>query len=134
MGWVVYGRSDRDDLVGFLSKDEWGHVGFSSSFKEMKGSVPQGTIYIRRDSREDGRIVEAVLCTQAGLLIPVLSTDKPSGRLDLKQALFRTKRKRSLNTIMGLSRNVESLQAIVESACRASVNYHIMTLTEPPRR
>lgn len=132
MAWQLYKRADREDLIEFLSKEEWGHVGFSSRLKEAKESVSSDTIYIRRSPSNDRRICEALLYTKSGLLIPVLSRTETLLGPELSQMLFRKREKRRLHTIMGLRKDVESAQRSIESAGRASIIYYVMTLETPP--
>ena len=130
MGWKLYSPPDREELIEFLSKDEWGHVAFSSRLKETKESSTPQWIYIRRENSPGARITEAVLYTQEGLLIPVFSRSAAPFRPELEQVLFQKKPRKKLNTVMGLRNDVEVIQRLVKPARRAEVTYHVMILQE----
>jgi len=134
MAWTPCRQADLRELITFLSKDEWGHVAFSSRLKETKyPTIPQN-IYIWRKARKDGDIQGAVLHTNGGLLVPAFSPDFAPDPGGLKSIIFRKKPVRSIDTIMGLKRNVELVQRVLETQLRAAILYHSMILTKPPAR
>ncbi len=132
MGWQQFKQTDRHELTEFLSKNEWGHVAFSSRFKEAKGPNTPHTIYFWRDTRDGGKIREAVLHAAGGVLIPAFSSPGPPDRSGLRSVLFKKNLRRKVDTIMGLRKDVEIMQDLNGVSPGASLVYHTMTLTEPP--
>jgi uncharacterized protein len=131
MAWQQFKQTDREDLIEYLSKKEWGHVGFSSRFRRAKEISPPRTIYLRRNTSGEG-IREALLCTRDGLIIPALAAASPSFRSDLSGVLNGEKQKQRPNTVMGLRNQVEAVEKNIGLTPHASVTYHVMTRTTQP--
>ncbi len=129
MAWERFKRTDRADLIEYLSENEWGHVGFSAKLLAAKESSPPQTIYLRRNARHQERVSEALLYTREGLIIPAFATGNSPSRSDLGALLFDEKPRQKLNTVMGLRKQVEAVQRAIRSTPHASVIYHAMTLT-----
>ncbi len=131
MAWREYRQADRQRLTEFLAKNEWGHVGFSSRFRESSKPSLLQTIYIWKPSHSR-RVHEAVLYSQ-GLVIPVFAEEGPHEIHDFQKLFFSKRPQKKIDTVMGLRRDVEAMQRLLEPSVRASLTYHTMVLTEPPK-
>jgi hypothetical protein len=132
VGWQLFKNEDRRELVTFLTENEWGHVAFSSRFKEAKSQSGQHTIYIWRDTEHEDEIRGALLHAAGGVLIPAFSGGCTTDTAQLRSLLFKKSSRRKIDTIMGLRRDVEILQRFSSSSLRASLVYHTMTQTSRP--
>ena len=125
-------RGDRKGLTDFLSREEWGHVGFSSRMKSR--AEEQAAVYLRTDAFES--ITDGLLCSRSGLLIPALSGDakKVEGSLGelFDSGQGRRQPIRKIRSIMGLRDHVSALEENIDGRSYASIDYHLMVATEAP--
>lgn len=138
MAWQIYKRNDMRELAEFLKTEEWGHVGFSSRI--AAGDDQPFTVYINRDSAPEDTITEAILYTNSGLLIPVLTAPSQEQRRDLAKLLgcdtgnitsSLPAKLRRLHSIMGLDRDVRRIQEILPVQSHTALDYHTMTREGP---
>lgn len=133
MPWQQYKQSAREELTGYLSENEWGHVGFSSRLRTARGATQPGTIYLRRAGGQQNGIKEALLYTRDGLIIPAFAAESPSSRSDLNTIVYDEIYRRKPNTVMGLRSQVDAVERAIGATPHASVTYHVMTITKSPR-
>ncbi len=128
MAWQLLGSGNIDELVSFLSTEEWRHVAFSSRLLvNRRPSYPnpyKTCIYVNRSADENG-IREAMLLTRSGLVLPVLSNNELSTRRDDILPLIKSK-VNTLHSVMGMKSYVQSMQRIIDARKRAVIDYHLM--------
>lgn len=133
MAWQLATPGELPELVAFLKHKEWGHVGYTSRLRRKGKAAFPGTssvrLYINRRQSPVQEIIESVLVTKSGLVIPVLNSTNAaaSPRTDLRPIL----ENRRLHSIMGVSDDVRAIEAIVTPTPRASVDYYSMVYTQP---
>ena len=131
MAWQLGREHDLDELISFLRVAEWGHVAFSSRvYSSGKPDLPNPhrvSVYVNRSSAPVGEIHEALLVTQSGLVLPVLSdSGSRTARSDIGALIG--EETRSLHSIMGVRRDVEVVQRSIAAETRAVLDYHLMVL------
>lgn len=128
MAWELARPSDLDDLVAFLTIDEWGHVAFSSRIVNRGMPNPHRiSVHVNRVAGGSSRFREAVFVGRGGLILPVLTgSNDLSPRRDIGSLLDNGSR--SLHSIMGLRADVARVQGALDRTPRAVIDYHLMVL------
>ena len=130
MAWQLADCTDLQNLVEFLSKNEWGHVGFSARLNiEERPKFPEQStikIHINRSSEPRSKIKESILTTGGGLVVPVLSDLSGARHEDISSLLSYAAKQ--LHSVMGLRRDVEIIEASMTEKPFRFIDYHLMTM------
>jgi predicted GNAT family acetyltransferase len=112
---------DRDALLEFLLRDEAFCVPFTARLRTGE----RGTeVFVGRDER--GCVTGGLLCTSAGLLLPMLAPDTAtSAELAVVMRGFRP----PVHSIMGISRSVAAVEALMPIMPTTRIEYFLMTVS-----
>lgn len=133
MSWHTATRQDLIYLKEFLIREELTCVAFSSRIREYFNSLFLGSeIYAilinKHDQAGRPKITEAILLTQKGLIVPVLSKDIPfSLHHDKNISVLFHRYRQKLNSIMGTFDSVQKTGELFEDIPYAQVDYYLMT-------
>ncbi len=137
MAWELARGTDLPDLTGFLRRDEWGHVAFSSRVHQHGAPVLPNphrvSVYLNRAGVASAEVREALLVSRDGLVLPVLSGS--ASDVDRRDVAFLLGNgSRVVHSIMGLKRDVETVERSLPRKPGPVIDYHLMVLTRagPP--
>ncbi len=115
-----------DELLAFLRPREWSCVGFTSRLLARETSLEH--VLVNRAEAGRSRIVESLLITDQGLIIPVL---EPKGRsTELQRKLLKeliVSRSRHIHSVMGLRSEVGIVESLLAPRSSERIEYHLMT-------
>jgi len=124
MSWRQAGRRDMPAILDFLLRDEALCVPFTSRLRAGKRAFE---LYYETDDR--GAIVDCVLFTTTGLLLPVLTSAPERGLTGLLGSLNGV-----VHSIMGVGRCVTRAEALLPVAPTTRIEYFLMSLQRAKRR
>lgn len=126
MAWYPIVQRETRELLQFLRTREWTCVSFSSRLVNREGGGNR--IFVNRSADEDNRIVESLLLTPHGLILPVIDpTVFPLKRYrDELLPLLRASA-RGVHSIMGLDVQVATIESLLTSRVYERIEYYLMT-------
>ncbi|MBN1523112.1 MAG: GNAT family N-acetyltransferase [Spirochaetales bacterium] len=136
MSWMRARLDDFNDLRQFLVKHEVSSVGFSAWLKEKIVSTPHirndFTVFIKRSKNHilgATSIKEAVLVTEQGLVFPLIKHRPPARLHDLSElSHFMHGFPIGLNSVIGVTKSVETMVQCIGAGVRAQVDYFLMAI------
>jgi len=121
VSWRPAARVDRDALLEFLLREETFCVPFTARLRAGERGVE---VFVSRD--EHGCVTGGLLCTSAGLLLPMLAPDPAVGaELAAVMREFRP----LVHSIMGIGRSVAAVEALMPIMPTTRIEYFLMTVS-----
>ncbi len=124
------------ELLSFLRSREWFCVSFSSRLLNREGG--SNRIFIDRSADQGERIVESLLLTGHGLVLPVIdpSLHSPGDYRNELLPLIRSS-VREVHSIMGIDDQVLAIESMLNARVYERVEYYLMTreyfnIEQPP--
>ncbi|MBN1410188.1 MAG: GNAT family N-acetyltransferase [Spirochaetales bacterium] len=129
MSWRIAQKNEYKDVAAFIIKHECTNLTFSSKLKESNGSYRDFIILINRANPDDS-IMEAIMITGHGQLIPVLAAKSRSQKERYERELsgFLTDNAKNIYSIIGTEDSVKTLEAIFTSKPYQVLEYYLMVL------
>lgn len=126
VSWQPIVQRETRELLQFLRSREWTCVSFSSRLVNREGGGNR--IYVNRAAEEDNRIVESLLLTPHGLILPVIepSLYSPDRYREELLPLLRAAA-RGVHSIMGLEEQVAAVESLLTSRVHERIEYYLMT-------
>ncbi len=127
MAWQPATRRDMDDLLTFLKPREWSCVAFTSRLIARETNIDH-VLVNRAAGSERSCIVESLLVTDQGLIVPVLEPRKHGSEAQrklLKELI--ASRARHVYSVMGLRSQVGVVESLLAPRSAEQIDYHLMT-------
>jgi predicted GNAT family acetyltransferase len=126
VAWYPAAPKETGELLAFLRIREWSCVSFSSRLINRAGG--NNRVFVNRTENEDHRIVEALLLTGQGLILPVIVPSRFSVE-DYRNQLFPLilAHAKSVHSIMGLADQVQAIESLLPTQISERIEYHLMT-------
>lgn len=136
MGWSAAARREIDEVLSFLAVREWSCVSFSSRL--LGRDLGTNRVFINRSGDAANRIIESLLLTNHGMIIPVLDPDH-RGLGSYQNELLPLIRSyaENIHSVMGIDRQVGTVDALIGGRATERLDYFLMTheyfnITPPP--
>ncbi|HUX22099.1 MAG TPA: GNAT family N-acetyltransferase [Spirochaetia bacterium] len=126
MGWYPAAQRESSELLAFLRTREWSCVSFSARLVNREGGGNR--IFVNRSDDEGHRIVESLLLTNHGLVLPVIEPEQftPEGyRSQLLPLLLAYSR--NVHSVMGLEHQVRAIEELLSVQIYERIDYYLMT-------
>ncbi|HVO37917.1 MAG TPA: GNAT family N-acetyltransferase [Spirochaetia bacterium] len=121
MSWRPAARVDRDALLEFLLQEEAFCVPFTARLRTGERGVE---VFVSRDDR--GCVTGGLLCTSAGLVLPMLAPDPAAGA---ELAVVLREFRPLVHSIMGIGRSVAAVEALMPIMPTTRIEYFLMTVS-----
>lgn len=126
MSWYPIAQREMQELLAFLRTREWTCVSFSSRLINREGGGNR--IFLNRSDDDTNRIVEALLLTSHGLVLPVIDPSLfPPNRYREQLLPLLHASARTVHSVMGLEQQVAAIESIVSSRVHERIEYYLMT-------
>ncbi len=124
--WRSAERGDLDEVLAYLRPREWGCVSFTSRLLARSSAVDH--VFVNRAQTGDRRILESLLATEQGLVIPAIDPEhNPRGGYEEGLSPLLRSAIRRVHSIMGIADQVGVIQSLVPWPPSERVDYHLMT-------
>jgi len=124
VSWYPAAQKESAELLSFLRSREWSCVSFSSRLIHREGGGNR--IFVNRG--DDHRIVESMLLTAHGLLLPVIQPDLFGPAAYRKELLpLIHAYARTVHSVMGLDQQVRTIESVLKSQIYERIEYYLMT-------
>ena len=126
MGWYAAAQRESSELLSFLRTREWSCVSFSSRLVNREGGGNR--IFLNRSDDGGHRIVESLLLTNHGLVLPVIEPQHFTAEGYRNQLLpLLLAYSRTVHSVMGLDHQVRAIEKLLSSPVYERIEYFLMT-------